>query len=95
MTCNDKRKPAQFISIYVDGWSLPNTVSLPIRNGHTESYRYGQGGGEKVKHDSLRTGTLTINDKRRKGHYDLTFEDGGVEEGDFQLTQCMSRIICP
>lgn len=95
MTCNDKRKPARFISIYLDGWSLPNAVSLPMKDSQPESYRYGQGGNEKVKHDLLRKGRLTITDKRRKGHYDLIFEDGDVEKGDFQLTQCMSQIMCP
>jgi hypothetical protein len=90
--CGDKRKPSKFISIYLDRWSLPHAVKLPEQSHRTQRYEQRSA---NVVHDSVDTGTVTIDGAGRKGHYELTFKNGDVEAGDFQLTQCMRPVTCP
>jgi hypothetical protein len=92
-TCEEKT-PSRFISLYLDGWSIPRTVNLPTKNGDG-SYRYEKKSDNSIVNEPALSGTVTIDDSARKGHYDLKFRDGDVEKGDFRLRKCIRRIYCP
>jgi hypothetical protein len=94
MKC-DEKAPGRFISLFLDGWSLPQSVDLPEKNGYVKAYKHEEKADGKSVNEPAVSGSVTIDHSGRNGHYELTFKDSGVVKADFQLRQCMRPITCP
>jgi hypothetical protein len=84
--------PRRYIRLSLDG-PFPKTIAFPVKNPRLQAFRC-EDTGKGTSAEPAVSGTIRIDKSGHKGHYDLTFKNGAVESGDFQVGQCMSRLIC-
>jgi len=93
MWCSDQ-PPRHYIHVSVNG-PFPQTITLPAKNPYGQAYRAEENEKGIVVNQAAVSGTIVIDRSGRKGHYELIFKNGDIEAGDFKVTECISRIVCP